>query len=173
VKISKIGQDGKEQITKFARNGDSLGYRALMNWEPHDATATAMEDCCVCHISSNAFLSILEQSKCMSFNMIKQLSKDLNESEIKLLNLSQKPVKDRVAEALLILKKQFGFKEDGKTLDATLTRREIGEIAGITIETAIRTLSDFNKQQIIKLEDKKIILLDLKRLANQAGMKLD
>ncbi len=173
VKISKIGLEGKEQIIKFAGAGETLGYRALMNDEPYNATATAMEDCYICHLSKNAFMGTLETTNRLSLNMIELLSKDLKDSERKLINITQKPVRDRVAEALLILKKQFGFKEDGKTLNATLTRREIGEIAGITTETAIRTLSDFNKEKVIKLEDKQIVILDLSKLAYMANMDPD
>ncbi len=168
VKISKIGQEGKEQILNFAGNGETLGYRALLNDEPYNATATAMEDSHICQLSRNAFMNTLDTSSCLSRNMIELLSKDLKDSERRLMNLSQKPVKERVAEALTILMKQFGFKEDGKTLDTTLTRREIGEIAGITTETTIRTLSEFNKEKLIKLEDKKISLLDIKTLTHMA-----
>jgi CRP/FNR family transcriptional regulator len=164
VKISKIGKEGKEQIVKFAEKGVTLGYRALMNDEPYNATATAMEDCHICHLSKNTFMTTLESNNKLSLNMIQLLSNDLKNSERKLINLSQKPVKDRVAEALLVLQKHFGFKEDGKTIDATLTRREIGELAGITTETAIRTLSEFNRKKIIKLDGKKIIIQDMDNL---------
>ncbi|MCP4457194.1 MAG: Crp/Fnr family transcriptional regulator [Cytophagales bacterium] len=172
VKISKIGQEGKEQIIKFAGEGETLGYRALMNEESYNATATAMEDCHICHLSRNAFMRALEANNRLSRNMIELLSNDLKDSERKLMNISQKPVKDRVAESLLILITQFGYKKDGHTLDATLTRREIGEIAGITTETAIRTLSEFNKENLIRLEDKKILILDfdkIKHIANAYG----
>lgn len=168
VKISKIGQEGKEQIIKFVGQGEVLGYRALINEEPYNATATAMDDCHICQVSRNAFMSTLETNGCLSRNMIELLSKDLNDSEHKLMNITQKPVRDRVADSLLILINQFGFKTDTQTINAALTRREIGEIAGITTETAIRTLSDFNKEKLIKLEGKKISILDLKGLKHLA-----
>jgi len=164
VKISTTGRKGKEQIIKFVGHGQVLGYRALLNDEPYNATATAISDSQVCHISRNAFLDILEKSKQLSLNTIRLLSNDLKESERKLINLSQKPVRERVAEALLLLERHFGFKEDGKTIDVTLTRREIGEFAGITTETTIRILSELSKEKILKLEDKKISILDLPSL---------
>ena len=164
IKISTIGRKGKEQIVKFAGSGGVLGYRALLNDEPYNATATAICDCQVCHISRNTFLDTLESSKHLSLNTIRLLANDLKESEQKLINLSQKPVKERVAEALLLLKKHFGLEEDGKTIGVFLTRREIGDIAGITTETTIRILSELSKEKILKLENKKISILNLPRL---------
>ena len=73
-------------------------------------------------------------------------------------------MKERVAEALLLLKNHFGLEEDGKTIEAKLTRREIGEIAGITTETTIRILSDLSKEKILRLVDKKISIIDIPRL---------
>ncbi len=164
IKISTIGRKGKEQIVKFKGRGEVLGYRALLNDEPYNATATAISDCEVCHISKNAFLDTLEKSKHLSLNTIQLLSKDLKETEQKLINLSQKPVKERVAEALLLLKNHFGFEKDGKTIEVNLTRREIGEIAGITTETTIRILSELSKEKILRLVDKKISILDIRQL---------
>ncbi|MCK5101632.1 MAG: Crp/Fnr family transcriptional regulator [Cyclobacteriaceae bacterium] len=164
IKISTIGRKGKEQIVKFKGRGEVLGYRALLNDEPYNATATAISDCEVCHISKNAFLDTLEKSKHLSLNTIRLLSNDLKESEQKLINLSQKPVKERVAEALLLLKDHFGLEEDGKTIEVNLTRREIGEIAGITTETTIRILSELSKEKILKLEDKKISIMNIQQL---------
>ncbi|MBL4594574.1 MAG: winged helix-turn-helix domain-containing protein [Flavobacteriales bacterium] len=62
------------------------------------------------------------------------------------------------------LKKRFGYELDGKTLSMTLTRREIGDIAGTTTEKTIRTLSDFVREGIVNLEGKKIQILDLNKL---------
>ncbi len=164
IKISTIGRKGKEQIVKFKGRGEVLGYKALLNDEPYIATATAISDCEVCHISKNAFLDTLEKSKHLSLNTIRLLSNDLKESEQKFINLSQKPVKERVAEALLLLKNRFGFEEDGKTIEVNLTRREIGEIAGITTETTIRILSEFSKEKILNLKDKKISIINIPQL---------
>lgn len=169
VKIAAVGRQGKEQIVKFAGPGEVLGYRSMINDEPYKATATAISDCYVCHISKNIFMDTLENSKRLSLNIIQLLSNDLMESEMMLIALTQKPVKERVAEALLLLEKHFGFESDGKTIEVMLTRREIGEIAGITTETAIRILTELGKEKILKLQDKKISILDMGRLTKLAN----
>ncbi len=171
VKLSKLGEDGREQILRFAGKGEPLGYRALLSDEPYNASATAMEDCLVCHLSRDAFMNVLYNNKKLSLNTIRLLTGDLKESEKRLINISQKTVKERVAEALLLLKKRFGLEENGLTLAVRLTRREIGEIAGVTTETTIRALSDFNKEQIIALEGKKINIVDLPKLIHLANIE--
>ena len=170
VKISKLGDEGKEQIVRFAGEGELLGYRSALNNESYKATATAMEDCYICHIPKEKFSEVLNNNSNFSLEIIKLLSNDLKKSEQNLLNISQKPVRERIAETLLVLKNRFGFEKDGKTLTIILTRREIGDIAGTTTETTIRTLSEFVKEGSIKLSGKKILILNLNKLLLSANI---
>lgn len=170
VKISKLGEEGKEQIVRFAGNGDMLGYRAILSNESYQATATAMEDSYICHLSRDNFTKILKDNNNLSLEIIKLLSFDLKKSEQGLINISQKTVKERVAETLLILKEQFGFEKDEKTLSVVLTRREIGDISGVSTETTIRTLSDLSKEGIIDLNGKKIVITNLNELVKTANI---
>ena len=156
VKVHKLGEEGKEQIVRFAKEGNILGYRALLSGDSYSATATAIEDTLICHISKTDFFDVLEQNQDLSLKTIQMLTNDLKQSEQKILNMAQKPVKERIAEALLMLKECFGLDETTSIINASLTRREIGDIAGATTETTIRILSEFNKEEIIKLEGKKI-----------------
>ncbi len=170
VKISILGEDGKEQIVRFSGEGEFLGYRSVLSNESYKATATAMEDCYVCHIPKENFSDILNKNNKLSLELIRLLSNDLKKSEQNLLSISQKPVRERIAESLLNIKKRFGYEPDGKTLSIVLTRREIGDIAGTTTETTIRTLSDLVKQGCIKLDGKKIQIIDLDKLVQAASL---
>jgi CRP/FNR family transcriptional regulator len=79
-------------------------------------------------------------------------------------------VRERIAEAILFIKETYGFEEDGITISATFTREEIANIVGTATETAIRLLSELNKDKIIQLDGKKIIILDLPKLVNTANI---
>ena len=168
IKISKLG-DGKEQIVRFASKGEILGYRALLSNEPYRATATAMDDCLICHIPRISFFEVLESNKTMYLKVIEKLSGDLKNSEQRLVSISQKTVRERIAEALLLLKEQFGMNGNSE-LDINLTRREIGDIAGVATETTIRTLSELKQDKVIEFVGKKIIILDLPRLIEAANL---
>ncbi|PCJ27899.1 MAG: Crp/Fnr family transcriptional regulator [Flavobacteriales bacterium] len=168
VKISKLGDEGKDQIVRFASEGELLGYRSALSNEPYKATATAMEDCYICYIPKEKFKEVLS-NKNFSMEIIQLLTNDLKNSEENLLNISQKAVKERIAETLINLMKRFGLESDGKTLSITLTRREIGDIAGTTTETTIRTLSIFMKEGSIKLNGKNILITNIDKLVQTSG----
>lgn len=170
VKISKLGEEGKEQVVRFAGTGELLGYRSILSNESYNATATALEDSHVCLISKDKFMDVLNKNNNFSMEIIKMLSADLRNSEQHLINISQKTVRERVAETLLLLKEKFGLESDNKTLSLSLTRREIGDIAGISTETTIRTLSDMNKDGLIELKGKSIIIKDMKGLIAEANI---
>lgn len=163
VKITKYGNEGKDQIVRFAGDADLLGYRALLSGDTYKGTATAMEDTHICHITKSNFLEVLENNSSFSIDIIKLLSNDLKSSEQKLVNISQKSVLERVSEALLILKNRFGTDENG-VLNVILTRREIGDMSGITTESSIRTLSALKKKNVIDLIGKKVKIVDLNQL---------
>jgi len=170
VKVHKLGEEAKEQIVRFAKAGEILGYRSLLGDEPYNATATAIEDSIICYIAKSRFLEVLENNHNLSFQTIQLLTRDLKESEKKIVNITQKPVIERISEALLVLKEKFGVQADGKTLDVILTRREIGDLAGVATETTIRTLSDLKKKGAIVLIGKKIQLENLPQLIRLANI---
>lgn len=164
VKLSKMGEGGKEQIVRFAKTGDILGYRSLLSNESYQATATAMEDSWVCIISKERFRETMLNDSSLSAGVLELLSKDLKNAERQLLNISQKTVRERMAESIILLERTFGYEEDGKTLDANLTRSELADISGTTTETAIRTLAQFSDDGIIDLLGKKIKIIDINQI---------
>ena len=171
VKISKLGEEGKEQIVRISGNADTVGYRSLLCNEAYKATATALEDSYVCYLSKKKFFEILESNNTLCINALQLLARELKQSEQQLVDITQKSVKERIAEVLLQLKNKFGVKEDGVTLDVRLTRREIGDMAGVTTETTIRTLSEFKHEKVIELSGKDIKLIKLKQLQNIANVE--
>lgn len=168
VKLSKLGEDGKEQIVRFAKSGDILGYRSLLSNESYHATATAMEDSHICLVSKDKFNATIEKNSKLSINLIQLLSKDLRSAEQLLIDVAQKSVKERVSEALVLLCNTFGFLEDDKTIDVSLKRSEIADIAATTTETAIRTLAQLSNDGLIELSGKSIIIQDFKGLVREA-----
>ncbi|MBI1837770.1 MAG: Crp/Fnr family transcriptional regulator [Flavobacteriia bacterium] len=158
IKLSKLGKDGKEQIVRFAKSGDILGYRSLLSNEPYHATATAMEESEICVIPKEVFQKIVEDNYKLSLNLIQLLSKDLKSAEQHLIDVAQKTVRERISEALLLLITSFGYLADGKTINVHMTRSEIADLAGTTTETTIRTLSQLSHDGIISLEGKNIVI---------------
>ena len=102
--------------------------------------------------------------------IIKLLSADLKTAEQKAMNMAQKQVRERIAETILMLKTFFGLESDNATISTVLTRENIGNIAGTTTETTIRTLSEFHKSKVIDLIGKRIKVLNTNELIRIANL---
>jgi CRP-like cAMP-binding protein len=95
--------------------------------------------------------------------MMQQTCKELGEANSFITDIAQKTVRERLAEVLLNLKKNFGLDED-HILQISLTREELANIVGTATESVIRLLSEFKQDQLIDLNGRKIKILDIKRL---------
>ena len=170
IKLSIIGDEGKEQIVRLARDGDVLGYRSMLVNERYNATATVLEDSQVCFIPREVFMRTLRSDTALSFEVMKLLSNQLREAEVKLTHLAQKPVRERLAETLLFLKETYGFEPDSTFISVQLTREEIANLVGTATETAIRLLSELNKEKVIELSGKKIGIANMRELVRIANL---
>jgi CRP/FNR family transcriptional regulator len=99
------------------------------------------------------------------------MSRDLKEAEDHIVSLSQKNVRERMAEALLFLKATYGLEEDQQTIMVNLSREEIADYVGTSTESCIRLLSEFNHDKIIALQGKKIKILNLPQLIQTANIE--
>jgi CRP/FNR family transcriptional regulator len=171
VKLSHLGDDGKEQIIRLLKDGDVVGYRALLSGERYGATAITLEDTQVCFIPKDLFITVLKNDAGLAFEMMKLLSDELHKTEIKLTHLAQKPVRERLAEILLFIKETYGFEEDGITLNVRLSREEIANLVGTATESTIRLLSEFKRENVVELDGKKIKIINHKRLVLTANLQ--
>lgn len=171
VKLSHLGDDGKEQIIRLLRGGDILGYRALLSGERYSASAIALEDTQVCFVPKELFISVLKSDTGLAFEMMKLLSDELHKAEVKLTHLAQKPIRERLAETLLFIKETYGFEADGVTLSVRLSREEIANLVGTATESTIRLLSEFKKDGMVELDGKKIKILRQKELIKTANLQ--
>lgn len=171
IKISKRGDRGKEQIIRLAKDGDIIGYRALISGENYSTSAYALEDSVVCMIPKQTFNNTMQRNPALTHKLIYLLTNDLKVAEHKITELAQKPVRERLAESLLMLKETYGFEKDNKTLNVILSREDFANLIGTATETVIRLLSDFNSEKIIQLEGKKIILTNVPKLLSIANIE--
>ncbi len=170
IKLSTTGPDGKEQILRLSRDGDILGYRALLSNDRYHCTATAIEDCDFCFIEREFFLGLVISNPKLCTAIFKRISDDLKSAEEHIVSLSQKNVRERMAEALLFFKATYGFESDGLTLNVQFSREEIADFVGTSTESAIRLLSEFNHDRIIELKGKKIRIINLDKLVRTANL---
>ena len=159
AKMSKLSANGKEQIVKLVKKGELLGQRSLISEEAANLSAVAIEDMQVCFIPKAEVLKFFNENNQFSLNMMKSVCGDLREADDHMVDMAQKTVKQRLAHTLLHLEKDFGTNEDG-SLKIQLSREEIAGMIGTATESCIRLLSEFNKEGLIELSGKKIILVN-------------
>ena len=170
VKIAQAGDEGKEQIVRFAKDGDILGYQTLLSGDKYSCSATAIDDASICFIPKNTFFNLIAKNANLSMEIMKLLAHDLEKAEHKITDLAQKPVRERMAEALLFLKETYGYENDNATINVSLSREEIANMVGTARETATRLLSEFKDDNIVELVGKKIKILNNQKLVTTANV---
>ena len=170
VKLTQTGVDGKEQIIHLATNGDVMGFRALLGNDKYSCSAIALEDSTICFIPKEVFLPMVESNPKLAMKVIHLFSDMLKDTENNITAIAQRTVKERIAQGLLLLKERYGFEQDGSVINVTISREEIANIAGTSRETAIRTLFELQKENIIELEGKKIKISDYNALVKASNL---
>jgi CRP/FNR family transcriptional regulator len=164
VKIFRRGSEGKEQIVRLAHDADVVGYRALISDENYQCGAAALEETTLCYVPKPALDKLMDRNVSIYKKMISVLADDLKSAELKISDLAQKPVRERVAETLIMIKEKYGLESDGVTLNVVLTREEMANLVGTATESLIRILSDFKKEGFIEVENKRIKIIDFDHL---------
>lgn len=164
VKIYKSGVGGRSQIIRMIRPIQYFGYRAYFADEPYVTASSAFEATTICFISMQLIEKILKENNRLAFFFIKMLSFDLGVADQRIVNLTQKHVRGRLAESLIFLKESYGLEEDGATIDIYLTREDLANLSNMTTANAIRTLSIFVNEGVISLDGRKIKIIDEERL---------
>lgn len=171
LKMYKTGIDGKEQIIRFAKKGDIMGYRSILSGEAACTTAKVLEDAVLCFIPSKTLFNLVKTNPEFSMELIQRTAHELGDANKYIMNIAQKTVRERLAEILLLLKDTFETDSNG-VLQINLTREELANIVGTATESVIRLLSEFKQDKLITLNGRKIALLDVKGLEHISSMYL-
>lgn len=163
AKLAKQGVYGKEQILRFIKEGDLIGYRSLLCGEAFQAKAEAMTDVEATFLPSDVFLHLLEVGPRLSFVMLQKIAYELGESSNTVTVLAQKTVRERLAEILLLLEQKLGTDPEG-FIKISLTREEIANLIGTATESAIRLISEFKNDGLIEADGRSLKILNREKL---------
>jgi CRP-like cAMP-binding protein len=164
VKIFKEGVGGREQILSMIRPQGFIGYRAIFVDSPYCASAVAIEDSAICIIEKDCIIRLIKRNPDLALKFIKIFAEELGFSNNRTVSLTQKHIRGRLAESLLVLKDTYGYETDGKTIGVCLSREDIANLSNMTTSNAIRTLSNLASEDIISIEGRKIMILDCNKL---------
>ncbi|MBN2371924.1 MAG: Crp/Fnr family transcriptional regulator [Vicinamibacteria bacterium] len=159
IKVTILGDDGKEVILTVLGPGDFFGEMALLDNEPRSATAIAIESCELLLLHRADFESALEENRSISRGLVRVLSARLRRANHQISTLALLDVYGRVARALLDMARDEGRRlKDGHIAFRRATHQEIANRIGTTRETVTRMLKDLERQSLIDVEGKEIIL---------------
>lgn len=162
-KLSKLSENGKDQIVKMVVKGQLIGQRSLITDENSNLQATALNDMEVCFIPKSEIIADLQRNPKFSFDVLKDMAHDLKEADDIIVNMAQKSVRQRLAETIIYIHDSFGTNPDG-TLSVLLSREDFANIVGTATESAIRVLSQFKKEGLIATIGKYIKIEDINGL---------
>ncbi len=164
VKIFKEGIGGRPQIVRMAKPEGFFGYRAGFVGVHYSTSASALDSATVCQIPLPVIIKIIHENNDVALYFIKQLASLLGHADEQTVNLTQKHIRGRLAEALLRLKNKYGVEDDGKTLAVSLSREDLANLSNMTTSNAIRTLSAFASEYLVVTDGRRIKILDETKL---------
>lgn len=163
IKTFKAHEYGKEFITTLYKDGDFLGYTALLENQAYTDSAEALEDCEVVLIPKEDFFALIYNNMDVMKAFVKLLSDNILEKEKQLVNLAYSTVRKRVAEALVLLYARYS-RESDQNFSISLSREDLANIVGTATESLIRTLSDFKEEKLVEIRGSNITILNIEKI---------
>lgn len=163
VKLIKETSEGKTVILQLVTKDESFGWLVMKGTKPTSTySAQALVDTTVLYISNNDFLKLLLLYPALAVRITCEATKRILEAYDRLKSLAVEKVEGRIANLLLELADKIGDPDKDKiTINAPITRQDIAEMAGTTVETAIRIISKWKKDGILDTERGKIEIYDI------------
>jgi CRP-like cAMP-binding protein/CheY-like chemotaxis protein len=161
IKTIKMAEDGREFMTGIYQAEDFLGINIILSNNPHDDTATAMEDSYLCFFPKTQFDEMLQLYPDVAGKFLEILSHEIRNKDTYLLQLAYQSVRKRIAEAILRLLKQH---ED--IIDTlSISRDDLAALSGTASETVSRTLTEFKNEGLIEKKGGTLKILNLDKMS--------
>jgi len=164
---------GQVKLMQSNPSGQQVNLRTISPWQmfgalgavrndgaTYPATAQALEDSTALAIQSNFLRSMLETRPYLSFDLMNLMTSYIQEMQARYRELATERVEQRVANALIRLAGQSGFKSGKEAgIELSFSRQDVAEMTGTTLYTVSRLLSDWERRGIIKTGREKITIL--------------
>ena len=165
AKLYKDGVGGRQQILRLISPVQYFGYRAYLADEPYVHTASSMEQSVVGAIPMSVVKELIDRNRDVAWFFIHELSRNLGSADTRTVNLTQKHIRGRLAEALVVMIDHYGFEPDGVTLRVYMSREDLANLSNMTTSNAIRTLTTFVNEKMIVVDGRQI------KVTNEAALR--
>ena len=169
-KTYTVNEHGEEQITGFHLAGDLLGFDAIANSE-HPSFAKSLETSMVCEIPYNNLDALSNTMPKLKKQILRLMSAEIRSDQEMLTLLNRKNAEQRLATFLMALSTRYRARGlSASEFRLTMTRSDIGNYIGLTVETISRLVNRFHKAGLIKIEGKLVTILDESKLKETAAL---
>jgi len=170
-KTQVLHEDGREQVTGFQMPGEIIGMDAIST-DVHTCDAVALEDSEICELPFNRLEELSRQLPTLQRQLHKIMSREIVRDQGIMLLLGSMRAEERLAAFLLNLSQRFSARGYSPTaFRLRMTRQEIGSYLGLKLETVSRTLSYFQENRLIEVNNKSIELVDMPGLLRLVGQQ--
>lgn len=159
VMVLNEGPDKRNIVVNIIKPGDFIGFSSICGDDTYCFTAIALTDTYVCSIGREHIVNLLKKDGDFAYKLAQWYCRSYKTLFNKIKIVGFRNLQGRMADTILNLEK---FRE--YDIYKYLTRKDIADYAGMPMESAVRVLSEFNENKVIKLQGKQIEILDKKRL---------
>lgn len=168
VKTVKVTEDGIEQITGFHLPGELIGMDGLAT-NVHSNSAIALETSAICEIPFSRLEELSAKIPNLQRRFFQLMSKEIAEEQQLITMLSKNSAEERIAALLISISvRQQNRGLSSKEFYLPMSRSDIGNYLGLTIETVSRVFTRMNKSGIIQLDKKHIRINDIDALRSSS-----
>lgn len=160
VKKYKNGICDRMQILRLHRPVQYFGYRAYFAKEHYVSSAAAFEASVLGTLPLNLVEHLIRENNDVAMFFIHELSRNLGGADTKVVNLTQKHIRGRLAESLLMLADSYGLEDDEATLKIYMSREDLANLSNMTTSNAIRTLTSFVNEKILVVDGRRIKIIN-------------
>jgi len=168
VHIVKAGPSGREIVLEVIPPGEFFGAVVALEDRPYPASAIAVEPSTAWRVPAKLVREICQRHPTLRSAILALATTRLRSAHERLQSVALEPVEQRLARVLLALTTKIGHTEDGVTV-LPVTRQELADMVGTTVETAIRITSKWHKAGVVRSARHALALADVGMLRELAA----
>ena len=161
VKLSKMTENHKDHIISIAKPKTFIGFLTVFSHDTYQYTITALEESTLCFVDINVVKNTIKENGTFALDVLSKISQVSDEIINRRVNICSKQLRGRIAYLLISFSKEIYY---NTKFDLPLTRKEFGELIDMSTENVIRILSEFRKDELIKIGGSKIEILNFESL---------
>ena len=161
VKLSKMTENNKDHIISIAKPKTFIGFLTVFSHDTYQYTITALEESTLCFVDINVVKNTIKENGTFALDVLSKISQVSDEIINRRVNICSKQLRGRIAYLLISFSKEIYY---NTKFDLPLTRKEFGELIDMSTENVIRILSEFRKDELIKIDGSRIEIINFESL---------